>query len=399
MYTVSEEILDKYADVLINFALGGGVGVQAGETVLLQVPECAKPMLLSLRRAVMKAGAHSIVQLIPDDMTREFFELASDEQLSFFPEKYMRGLVDQMDHSVYMLAETDKHELKGIEPSKIMAFQKSRRPYMDWRNEKECAGKYSWTLGMYGTQAMADEVGLSVEEYWGEIIKACYLDDEDPVGKWKELSLKIDEIKSKLDALRIEKLHIEAEGTDLWIQLGDYRRWLGGSGRNIPSFELFISPDWRGTEGYIQFTEPLYRYGVLIKDAYLRFEKGRVVEARASENQAMLKEMIAQENADKVGEFSLTDARFSRITKFMGETLYDENVGGVNGNTHIAVGSAYKDSFTGDPSSVSKEKWVELGYNDSVVHTDIVATSNRVVTAYLKDGSEMVIYRDGQFQI
>lgn len=396
---VSEEILEKYADVLVHYALGGGVGVKKGETVLLQVPECAKPMLVALRRSVLKAGAHAIVQLIPDDMTREFFELASDEQISFFPSAYMKGIVDAMDHSIYMLAETDKHELKGIEPSKIMAFQKARRPYMEWRNEKECAGKYTWTLGMYGTQAMADEVGLTLEEYWAEIIKACYLDDENPVQKWKDLSAQIDDFRTKLDSLRIEKLHIEAENTDLWIQIGDNRKWLGGSGRNIPSFEIFISPDWRGTEGYIQFTEPLYRYGTLIKDAYLKFEKGCVIEATASENEDMLKEMIAAENADKVGEFSLTDSRFSRITKFMGETLYDENVGGENGNTHIAVGSAYKDSYTGDPSTISKEQWAEMGYNDSVVHTDIVATSNRTVTAILKDGSEKIIYKDGQFQL
>jgi aminopeptidase len=207
------------------------------------------------------------------------------------------------------------------------------------------------------------------------------------------------EYKDRLDALPIEKLHIEAADTDLWITIGDNRKWLGGSGRNIPSFELFISPDWRGTEGKIQFTEPLYRYGNLIKDAYLEFKDGRVVKATASAGEDILKEMIAVENADKVGEFSLTDRRFSRITKFMGETLFDENVGGENGNTHIAVGAAYRDSYTGDQSNVSEEEWESMGYNNSVVHTDIVATSNRVVTAYLKDGSNRVIYRDGEYQV
>ena len=109
--------------------------------------------------------------------------------------------------------------------------------------------------------------------------------------------------------------------------------------------------------------------------------------------------MIAVENADKVGEFSLTDRRFSRITKFMGLTLYDENVGGQYGNTHIAVGSAYRDSYTGAPATITDEQWAEMGYNNSVVHTDIVATSNRVVTAHLTDGSTQVIYRDGEFQL
>ncbi len=398
-YQPSEELLEKYADVMINFALNGGEGVKKGEVVQLRVSEVAKPLLVALRRAVLKAGAHPIIFYTPDDFAREHYELASDEQLSFFPKKFLKGLVDEIDHTVAVLSETDKKELDGIDSGKIMAPQKALKPYMDWRREKEGAGEYTWTLCMYGTQAMADEVGLSLEEYWDEIVKACYLDDPQPAAKWKALYKDLYEYKDRLDALPIEKLHIEAADTDLWITIGDNRKWLGGSGRNIPSFELFISPDWRGTEGKIQFTEPLYRYGNLIQDAYLEFKDGRVVKATASAGEDILKEMIAVENADKVGEFSLTDRRFSRITKFMGETLFDENVGGENGNTHIAVGAAYRDSYTGDQSNVSEEEWESMGYNNSVVHTDIVATSNRVVTAYLKDGSNRVIYRDGEYQV
>lgn len=398
-YQPSEELLEKYADVMINFALNGGEGVKNGEVVQLRVSEVAKPLLVALRRAVLKAGAHPIIFYTPDEFAREHYELASDEQLSFFPKKFLKGLVDEIDHTVAVLSETDKKELDGIDSGKIMAAQKALKPYMDWRREKEGAGEYTWTLCMYGTQAMADEVDLSLEEYWDEIVKACYLDDPQPAEKWKELYKDLYEYKDRLDALPIEKLHIEAPDTDLWITIGDNRKWLGGSGRNVPSFELFISPDWRGTEGKIQFTEPLYRYGNLIKDAYLEFKDGRVVKATASVGEDILKEMIAVENADKVGEFSLTDRRFSRITKFMGETLFDENVGGEKGNTHIAVGAAYRDSYTGDQANVSEEEWESMGYNNSVVHTDIVATSNRVVTAYLKDGSNRVIYQDGEYQV
>ena len=398
-YQPSEELLEKYADVMINFALNGGEGVKNGEVVQLRVSEVAKPLLVALRRAVLKAGAHPIIFYTPDEFAREHYELASDEQLSFFPKKFLKGLVDEIDHTVAVLSETDKKELDGIDSGKIMAAQKALKPYMDWRREKEGAGEYTWTLCMYGTQAMADEVDLSLEEYWDEIVKACYLDDPQPAEKWKALYKDLYEYKDRLDALPIEKLHIEAPDTDLWITIGDNRKWLGGSGRNVPSFELFISPDWRDTEGKIQFTEPLYRYGNLIKDAYLEFKDGRVVKATASAGEDILKEMIAVENADKVGEFSLTDRRFSRITKFMGETLFDENVGGENGNTHIAVGAAYRDSYTGDQSNVSEEEWESMGYNNSVVHTDIVATSNRVVTAYLKDGSNRVIYKDGEYQV
>jgi len=110
--------------------------------------------------------------------------------------------------------------------------------------------------------------------------------------------------------------------------------------------------------------------------------------------------MIAQENADKVGEFSLTDRRHSRITKFMASTLFDENMGGEYGNTHIALGNAYKDTYPGDMAAVAEEQWAEMGYNSCPkVHTDIISTTNRTVTATLSDGTKMIIYKNGEFVI
>jgi aminopeptidase len=123
------------------------------------------------------------------------------------------------------------------------------------------------------------------------------------------------------------------------------------------------------------------------------------VSSRARDNEALLQEMLSSDGADAVGEFSLTDARLSPITKFMANTLFDENTGGRYGNTHIAVGRSYRDTYDGDPNSVSAEEWEQLGFNQSAVHTDIVSTTDRVVTAVLRDGSERVIYADGQFTL
>ncbi|MGH7490497.1 MAG: aminopeptidase, partial [bacterium] len=187
---------------------------------------------------------------------------------------------------------------------------------------------------------------------------------------------------------------------DLTVGLGPDREWLGGGGANIPSFEIFISPDLRRTEGRISFNQPLYRYGSLITGVSLEFKGGVISKATATKNQKLMREMIAiDEGSDKIGEFSLTDGRMSRITKFMAETLYDENAGGPQGNTHIAIGSAYKDCYPGDASKVSKAKWKQMGYNDSIVHTDIVSTTRRTVVATLPDGSTTTIYKDGKFTV
>jgi aminopeptidase len=245
---------------------------------------------------------------------------------------------------------------------------------------------------------MAAEAGLSEEEYWQQIISACFLDEADPIARWREVMDQVQDYEQRLTALDIDHLHLAGEDVDLRITLGEQRKWVGGSGRNIPSFEIFTSPDWRGTEGWIYFNQPLYRYGNLVKGVRLEFEGGVVTKASAEEGEELIREMVATPNADKIGEFSLTDGRFSRITKFMANTLYDENAGGPFGNTHIALGKSYHDCYAGDPSMVTRDEWERLGYNDSSVHTDIVSTTDRTVTATLRDGSELVIYSGGEFR-
>ncbi len=304
-----------------------------------------------------------------------------------------------MDHQVALLCDADPHALETVDPARIMRRGEALRELLDWRGEKENAGRFSWTLGLYGTEAMAAEAEMSVEEYWQQIIHACFLDEQDPIARWREVGRRLEETRERLDALEIERLHVKGEDVDLRVTIGEGRRWLGGRGRNIPSFELFTSPDWRGTEGWIRFNQPLYRYGNLVKGVSLSFAGGRVTEASAEQNEGVLEEMIATEGADRVGEFSLTDRRFSRITRFMAQTLYDENVGGPFGNTHIALGRAYQDAYVGDPAELAPDEWERLGFNNSSVHTDIVSTADRVVTARLRGGGERVIYAGGEFQL
>jgi aminopeptidase len=403
-FTPPPEILERYASVLIDFALGGGRGVKPGEVVRVVAPESAKPLYVELCKAVWRAGGHVIGAYQPDDepglnLTRDFYELASDEQLDHLPARYTRGLVDEMDHQVSVIADRDPRALKSADPARIMRRGEAMRPLLDWRAEKENEGRFTWTLGLYGTPAMAAEAHMTEQEYWQQIVHACFLDEQDPIARWQEVQQRIEDTRRRLDALEIELLHVEGEDVDLRVLVGQQRRWLGGRGRNLPSFELFTSPDWRGTEGWMRFDQPLYRYGNLVRGIQLAFADGRVTEASAEENEPLLTEMIATEGADRVGEFSLTDRRFSRITRFMAQTLYDENVGGPFGNTHVALGRSYQDAYTGDPSALGKDDWRQLGFNDSSVHTDIVSTTDRRVTARLRDGAERVIYSDGEFQL
>jgi len=405
-YTPSDAVLKRYADVLVNFALNHGKGIKKGDVVNINGPESSKPLFLAARTAVLKAGGHVIQHYLPNDDDRynfsaTFFEHAKAHQLDFFPQLYFRGLVDQTDHVLFILGNTDPHVLKNVHPKKIMRRGLALKPYLDWRREKEHQGNLSWTIALYGTPAMAKEANLSNRDYWKEIEKACFLKDKNPVATWRRVYRDIHAYNRKLDALspHIEKLHVEGKDSDLWITLGKKRKWLSGRGANVPSFEIFTSPDWRGTEGWIRFNQPLYRYGNRITGIELTFKKGCVVKAKAKTGEKLLKEMIRTHGADRVGEFSLTDKRFSRITKFMAETLFDENIGGPEGNTHIALGSSYADTYAGDVRSLTEKQKTALGFNDSSVHTDIVSTAKRRVTAHLTSGQTKVIYENGEFII
>lgn len=403
-YTPPPDQLRRYAELLVDYALGGGTGIAAGDVVQISAPDNAKPFYAELCRAVWRSGGHVLSRYSPADdsraenLTRDFLEIASDEQLDFFAEQYWHGMTEQMDHYIGVLSDVDPHALADVDPARMLRTQRARRPLREWMDAKESAGRLTWTLGLYGTEAMAAEAEMSIEEYWEQIIAACFLEDPDPASRWREIGTQIDAHCEWLNSLPIHRVHVEGEDVDLWITIGERRRWLGGGGRNIPSFEVFTSPDWRGTEGRIRFSEPLYIYGSLIKGVELEFKDGRVVASRADQNEALLREMLASDGADRVGEFSLTDCRLSPIRRFMAETLFDENTGGPYGNTHIAVGFAIRPTLEGDASALTEAEWEELGFNSSAIHTDIVSTTDRTVTAVMRDGSEQVIYADGKFQ-
>jgi aminopeptidase len=379
-YKPSEETLEKYAKVLINFALSSGQGIKPGDRVYLQAGLSALPFYRALKRVILDSGGIMISSL-GDDMdgfAKYFYKTANDKQLTDFPAPYFKGLVAVVDHRIAVLSDYDVHEMDKVDPKKMMLAQKSRKRAAEWFDKKENQGKYTWTLALYGTPSMAKEAGLSLEDYWQQIIKACYLDKANPINEWRKISAEVERVAAKLTGLKIDKLHVRGEDIDLKITMGEKRRWLGGSGRNIPSFEVFTSPDWRGTEGWIRFNQPLYYYGPKVEGIELTFKNGRVVKSSAAKNEKLLKEMLATDKgASQIGEYSLTDKRLSRITKFMAETLFDD----------------------GDKSKINKKLTRQLGYNESAIHVDMISTSDRTATATLKNGQKMVIYKNGQFSV
>ena len=398
-YQPSKKILQKYAQVLVNFALNSGQGVKPGEVVLCQVQDAAKPLALELQNAVLKAGAQPIIRLLPTEFAKDFYTLASDAQIKFFPAKYLKAQADLIDHRIAVIADVDPFELKNIDPAKPLLSRQSLKPYQDWLVAKELKGQHTWTIALWATPAKAQLVGLSLESYWQQIIKACFLDKPEPIKAWQKVFDLQAKILAKINALNIQSVQVKGKEVDLILKIGRDRLWQGGTGRNIPSFEIFTSPDWRGTEGWIKFNQPLYRYGNIVSGIILKFKAGKIIKASASTGNKLLQQMLKTTNADKLGEFSLTDSRMSRISHIMAETLFDENIGGPFGNTHVAIGMAYKDCYKGQAAKLTGADWAKRGYNDSAEHTDMISTSDRTVTAMLASGQKLVIYQNGRYSL
>jgi len=248
--------------------------------------------------------------------------------------------------------------------------------------------------GIYTKQA-----NLSIDEYSKQIIKACFLDDKDPVRKWKEIYKNSMEIKKWINSLNIDTFRIESASMDLEIKLGDKRRFLGVSGHNIPSFEIFTSPDYRYTKGIYFSNLPSYRSGNYVENIRIEFKNGKAIKVSAKRGEEFVRKILnTDEGACRIGEFSLTDIRFSKINRFMADTLFDENHGGKYGNCHIAVGDSYTETYSADVSKLNEKEKENLGFNNSAIHWDLVNTENKKVTAKLRNGNIITIYENGVFK-
>ena len=406
-YTPPATLLEKYADLIVRFGMQNkdGKKIKKGSVIQFTVPEAAKPLYYYLQRAILKNGHHPMGIFVPSpdgqyNVQADFYTHAAKKQVDFIAKKFIKGQVDQIDGSIQILAEADPHALKSIESKKIMQRAQSQNPGLSYRRRKIESGKLDWTIALYGTDAMAKEAGMTLKEYWQQIIKACYLNDKDPVATWNTINKTVQTTAKKLTKLRIQSVHVVGSDVDLTLGIGSNRKWLAGGGCNIPSYEVFTTPNWTDVNGWIRLNQPHYRYGKKIEGMELWFESGVVVKSKASKNHELLESMLKTPGGNKLGEFSLTDARLSKITKSMAEILYDENIGGTYGNTHIALGSAYRECYDGTPDPTWKTAyWEALGFNSSVVHSDVISTTKRTVTATLENGTTKVIYKDGHFSI
>ncbi len=392
--------IQKYADVLLwalQAARRNGK-FKKYDSVLLRTDMAASALAKAVYAKLLENRYNVLLRWnAPEDFTTAFYNLADTKQLAYLPQGELE-IQGNINGLIALHAPQDLTHLKNVDPAKLAKSAVARKPVREVLDAREQKGLFSWTLCNYPTQELAKRAGLSLKEYANQVARACFLNEKDPVKTWKEVTRQINEIGKWLSAMPIQTLRVQTKHMDFEVLLGEKRKFIAGGGCNIPSFEIFTSPDWRGTRGVYFADLSSYRSGNYVKGVRLEFKNGRVVKADAQEGADFVRKMLAMDKgASQIGEFSLTDRRFSKITKFMADILYDENFGGKYGNCHVAVGASYADTFTGAQSKLDKKMKEKLGFNDSSLHWDLINTEDKTVTVTLKNGQHRTVYEKGQF--
>lgn len=391
--------LNRYADVLLWGLSAARKGkFKKRDVVLVQYDPPAVKLAAILQARLIEMRMNPVMRItLNSEMESNFYSRADNNQLVFLTPGD-KELYESLNGRIYLHAPESLTHLSKIDSARIGKALVARKSYREIMNKREEQGVYGWTLCTLPTAELAAQARITLKQYANQIVKACYLDKEDPVGEWKRIYKEVGSIKKKLNALKVDYFLMESDSMNLRITPGRDRKWLGVSGHNIPSFEIFLSPDWRGTEGTYFANQPSFRSGNYVEGVRLEFKKGSVVKVEADKGREFAAKQIAMDRgAGRVGEFSLTDKRFSRIDRFMADTLFDENFGGKFGNCHLAVGASYSDTYAGDPADLTEDLKEELGFNDSALHWDLVNTEDKRVTAVLESGRKQVIYEKGVF--
>ncbi|MBC8461092.1 MAG: aminopeptidase, partial [Deltaproteobacteria bacterium] len=309
---LTKKQIDKYSDVLLwGLKTARKKNFKKDEVVLIQFDLPAIKLAEILQGKFLDMGMNPVLRLGETHiMEHNFYKKANNKQLVFLAPG-QKEICKGLNGRIYLRAPESLTHLSDIDPKKIGKAAVARKPLMDILRKREEAGIFGWTICMLPTEELAKQAKLSLRQYTNQVIRACYLDKAVPVQAWKSIYKETMIIKKWLNSMDVKYYHIGSETIDLKVKPGKKRRWLGVSGHNIPSFEIFLSPDWRGTEGVYYADQPSFRSGNYVEGVRLTFKKGSVVKTEAKKGAEFTKkQLLMDKGACRVGEFSLTDKRF-----------------------------------------------------------------------------------------
>lgn len=398
------QLLARYADLIVSV----GANVQPDQVLAVEALPEAQPLVAAIARRAYEKGARYVdVQYFDGDVKRIRAEGAPDGTLDWVPPWLGERIVKlgELDAARCVLVPMiPPGLLDGVDPARA---GRDRLPTLEETFKTIDDRSVAWTLSPYPTRRWAEVVfpdldpDDALERLWQDVIHVCRLDEPDPAAAWHERIEQIFEVARRLDALDLDSLRFEGPGTDLTVGFLPSSRFAkeGGSSHtrtgvrhvpNIPTEEVYTTPDPERTEGVVTATKPLDVAGSLVTGLRIRFEGGRAVEIEADANADALRyRCAADDGASRLGEVALVDreSRIGRLGRTFFTTLLDENA-----SSHLALGDAYAAPIA-DPADLPR-------INESAVHIDFMVGSDDVtVTGTTKRGAEVTILHGGSWQI
>lgn len=402
--TGADERLDKYARLAVEV----GLNLQPGQILGVNALVEHTPLVRAIARAAYAAGARYVdVQYGDQHVRRAHIETVAEDDLGFSPPWLVARYRALGEIGGALCAITGNPEPELYADLDGERVGKARMREVAEESLKLTDGLCNWTIVAYPNEGWAETVfgEPDVERLWEAVSHAVRLDRDDPVAAWREHIGRLQQRAAALNERRFDHLRYRGPGTDLTIGLhpdGDWQAALDESRgiehvANMPTEEVFTTPDSRRVEGVVRSTLPLQIQGNIVRDLEVRFENGRAVEVHASSGEEVMRTHVATDDgASRLGEVALVDGHSAvgETGLVFYDTLFDENAA-----SHIALGAAIVQALPW-AGELSPEERSERGVNHSSIHTDFMIGSNELeVDGVTADGEAVPILRGGDWQL
>jgi len=412
--TENSPIIDPIKlDRLAETAIKVGLRLEPGQDLLLTAPSAALPLVRKIAEQAYKAGAGLVMPFFSDEeITLARYRFAPDASFDRAANWLYDGMAKAFSANTARLAIVGDNPmlLSGQDAAKVSRANKSNSMAYQPALEKIAGFDINWNIIAWPGAAWAQQVfpddtpDHAVRKLADAIFAASRVDRDDPVAAWASHNAELHTKTAWLNGQRFSALHFSGPGTDLTVGLADGHEWHGGASTakngitcnpNIPTEEVFTTPHAYRVEGRVSSTKPLSYNGTLIDDISVRFEAGRIVEAKASRGEDVLKKVLeTDEGASRLGEVALVphSSPISKSGLLFFNTLFDENAA-----CHIALGQCYAKCFL-DGAKLTPDQIAAQGGYKSLIHIDWMIGSDKVdIDGVKPDGTRVPVFRKGEW--
>jgi len=401
--------LDRLAEVAVKV----GLQLREGQDLLLTAPTVALPLVRKIAEHAYKAGAGIVTPILSDEaVTLARYHFAHDDSFDRAASWLYDGMAKAFGNNTARLAIVGDNPmlLSGEDPAKVSRASKANSMAYQPALEKIVNFETNWNIIAYPSASWAklvfpdDAEDVAVARLADAIFAASRVDQDGAVAAWDRHNATLRARTDWLNGQRFSALHYTGPGMELTIGLADGHEWEGGASTakngitcnaNIPTEEVFTTPHCRRVSGHVVSSKPLSYQGTLIDNIAVRFEEGRIVEAKASRGEEVLNKVLdTDEGARRLGEVALVphSSPISQSGLLFYNTLFDENAA-----SHIALGQCYSKCFI-DGTSLTPEQIAAQGGNKSLIHIDWMIGSDQTdIDGIHADGSRVPVFRKGEW--